>query len=101
MFDVAVAAFLPMCRVLIDPVGRSDRVAMHGFKCIGLGQSDVGTRANSSSPSTKTLSQSPMVALHGTVTHGPHGAQHLHNLHQAQPLDDGVDSARVSQHFLM
>ena len=37
------------------------------------------------------LSNSPMVAPHVTVTHRPHGAKHLHNLHQAQPFDDGVD----------
>jgi hypothetical protein len=34
-------------------------------------------------PMARTLSQSPMIAPHGTVTHGPNWAKHLHNLHQA------------------
>ena len=48
----------------------------------------------------RTLSESPMLALHGLVTHGPHRAKHLHNLHQAQPLCNGVDPGSVAQRWL-
>ena len=47
-----------------------------------------------------TPSQSPMVAQHGLVTHGPHRAKHLYNLHQVQPLGDGVDPRSVAKRRL-
>ena len=41
-----------------------------------------------------------MVALHGLVTHGPHRAKHVYNLHQAQPLGDGVDPRSLAKRRL-
>ncbi len=51
-------------------------------------------------PGGQMLSQSPMLALHRAVTQGPCRAKHLHNLHQAQPLGNGIDPSSVAQRRL-
>ena len=72
----------------------SDRLRKRGL------DSDATYSVADGVPMARTPSKSPLIALHGPVTHGPHRAEHFHNLHQAQPLDDWVDPGSILQRWL-